>query len=937
LKWGKDRLDKIKVGRDRAAAERQRLVERLKARPASALKVQIAPPLLRPAEPRRCAGLDVEMAMSAASRLRLMRLNPSLDVQVGGPESLNRPTLMLLRSFLTAVASGGSAAVLQWPFGQRDVAALHPLAMLAALCSPPARTANGNAWCEGVADFRTLYFPWRGGGTGAAQRSILVDRRQLLARNSRHLMRRHVGVSEVSEQLARLHETYGHMTRLSLRDASKPHLAHPTLAELYPAFADDGENARVFRSPVGELLGRVRYGAALDQLRDYRPEICHPILAPFALYGVSARSDLKKVLGHAAFTRETGGRGPDICLLDLGPPSLTRLGHGWEDVLERFLTETLARFPDLPVLAVTHDPYVHRRAAKLIEGGRPIRERPASSVLIRATDDLMTTDPVISGFSRTSVQVHSAGGPAAEALSALAEAARSASDPVIAGMLRRGIGQLRRALALPCGLAAAYDLLSEAEGQDAATAFLERRAAGTILAVIQRAIDSGVSGAERSRFTEAEAAVRRAFASLDDDTPVGSLLRDLIRSMTRKSSRTVFAFGSPAELNLAERRFTADAELGEALWRRLQSNHVKLASVEALDAELSGIEASRDKNSWKRLILVAPTNDGLPEVLMRPWLPDELIIVCDQAFARRTAGSLRILAGHPDLNVDGGPGARLNSVAAAAQKEADARSVSAVDLELEAKPIVLATDNIIDLIDDDDDGREIVVFKLQSGRSLRTRPGSVIVRHHRDAEINPFERATAREVVEGETIVIPDRGFIEEARRVLPIKVLAASRVLVYHTAVEATLPQLAGETLPAKARTLMQRMRPLGAREVSQAAVIDWLKVTEHKALPPDQLRPHAPQRRREFNAMMRALGLEALADKVWVEGIEQLRNDRRRAGLRMAQAFVSVLVDPHGAAAGLDRAIRDNIVALRTSALDHLDVVVLHETYDTQEGQVA
>jgi hypothetical protein len=154
---------------------------------------------------------------------------------------------------------------------------------------------------------------------------------------------------------------------------------------------------------------------------------------------------------------------------------------------------------------------------------------------------------------------------------------------------------------------------------------------------------------------------------------------------------------------------------------------------------------------------------------------------------------------------------------------------------------------------------------------------------------------------------------------------------------VEAAIPQLAGETLSAKARTLMQRMRPLGAREVSQAAVIDWLRVAEHKALPPDQLRPHAPQRRREFNAMMSALGLEALADKVWVEGIEQLRNDRRRAGLRMVQAFVSVLVDPHGAAAGLDRAIRDNIVALRTSALDHLDVVVLRESYDTQEGQVA
>lgn len=101
------------------------------------------------------------------------------------------------------------------------------------------------------------------------------------------------------------------------------------------------------------MLGRVRYGAALDQLRDYRPEVCQPVTAPFALYGVSARSDLRKVLGHPAFARPSGGREPDICLLDLGPPALTRLGHGWEDVLERFLAETVARFPDLRMLAVT--------------------------------------------------------------------------------------------------------------------------------------------------------------------------------------------------------------------------------------------------------------------------------------------------------------------------------------------------------------------------------------------------------------------------------------------------------------------------------------------------------------------------------------------------------------------------------------------------------
>jgi len=870
-------------------------------------------------------------------RLRFRRLQPTLEIYLGEPEPLNRPTLSLLRGFLTTVATGGSVAVLQWPLGERDVSALHPLAMLAALCSPPEKTYNRNAWCEAVPDFRTLYFPWRGGATAAGQRSLLVDRHEFLKRNSRHLTRRQIRAAEASDQLARLHETYGHMTRLSLRDLSKPHLAHPTLAELYPTFADDGADACTFARPLGELLGRVRRGAALDQLRDHRPEICQPVSAPFALFGVSARSDLRTALGHPAFARATGGREPDICLLDLGPPALTRLGHGWEDILQRFLAEMLARFPDLPILAVTHDAYVHRRTPKLIEAAAASRSLPASSVLIRATDDLLTAEPTVKTISPISAHVHSAGGAASEAFSALSEAARGASDPTIAGLLRRGMGQLRRALSLPCGLAAAYGLLCELEGQDSATTFLERRSAGTVLAPIRRAMDAGVSGAERTRFTGAEAAVRRAFAALEGETPVGSLLHELVRSIVRKSSRTVFALGSSAELALTERRFTRDAELGEAFRRRLRSGHVKLLEASALEAQLTEIEDSRDKNSWKRLILVAPTMDRLVSVLARPWLPGELIIVCDQAFARRIAGSFRILARHPDMNGDGRPGTRLAAVATAAQKEADARSVSPVDLDLEARPVVLPTDVIIDLTDEEDDVREVVVLTLLSGRSLRARPGSVLVRHRRNAEINPFERVIARDIAEGETIVIPDHTFVEGARRVLPVRVLAHSRVVVYHTAVEAALPQLAGESISAKAHTLMQRMRPFGAREVSHATVVDWLRVAEHKTLPPDQLRPHAPQRRREFNAFMTALGLEALADKVWVEGIEQLRNDRRRAGLRMAQAFVSVLVDPHGAAGGLDRAIREKIMALRAGALEHLDVVVRSEIDDTQEGQVA
>lgn len=939
MKWGEDRLDKLKEGRDRAAADRQRLVERLKT---SRARVVSPPPVAEPRQARRCEHLNVDAAMAAAGRLRFLSLNPSLDIALGPQQVLNRPTQVLLRSFLTTLVTGQSHALLQWPFGQRDISVVHPLAMLSLLFSPAARTSGAHSWCEAVPDFRTLYFPWRGGGTGAAQRSTLVDRHEVIRRNGRHLTRQMVQQPEASAELGKLHETFGHLSRLSLRDAAKPHLAHPTLAEIYPLFADDGGPERPFQRPVGELFGRVRFGAALDQLRDYRPEICQPPRAPYALFGVSSRSDLKRVLGNAVLGAEgSGGRRPDIVLLDLGPPALTRLGHGWDEIVGAFLKEVSKRFPEVPVFAVTQDGYVHRRVERMISAteGRDnnTQQGVGSSVLVRLSDDLLTNDPPIEAVSPITARVHAAAGEPSEAIKALSEAARGASDPAIGGVLLRGIGNLRRALSLPCGVGVAYDILCATDGQEVANAFLERRSAGTVLAPLQRAINGGAGGMERARFVAADEAVRRAFDTLDKDTPIGSLLVSVMQSVVRKTSRSIVVFGSDTDRMLAEHRLAGEGELGPIVKQRIRSRHITFTTSAELEADLAAIEILQDRARWRRLVLVAPTSEKLAPIVARTWLPDELVLLCDRTFAVRTAATHKGLGTHPDLAGPDRIGGRLVALATAAQAEADSRAVAAVDLELEARPVLLPSEEVVDLTGgDDDDSREIVIFSLQSGRTLRTRSGSVIIRHRRDAEINPFERSVARDITEGASILVPDQSFVEAARRVLPVEVLARSWVTVYHNAVEAALPQVEGDTLAAKARTLMAAMRPLGARDMSQAAVVDWIRVAEHKLQPPERLRPHAPQRKREFDAFMSVLGLSALTDKVWVEGVEQLRNDRRQAGFLMARAFVSVLVDPHGAAGGLDQETKSKIAALSRQALDHLDAVVSREILDNREGQV-
>lgn len=927
-----DRLKQIREGQAQAFAKRQELIER--ARASAQQKKDIAPK-----EPEQTAqetdnpfaALDRDAAIDAAQQLRFV----SLEMELGSPTGLNRPTIELLRCFLQCLVSRTSASVLQWPFGQRDVSLLHPLAMAACLCAPEEKTTGQYTWCESAHSFRTLYFPWRGGATLASQRSLLIRRNELVERNKFHLTRRLVQDADTLGTLDKLHETVGHLGQLSQRDQTKPHLAHPTLAEIYPRFVAEGGEPPPppFTKAVGELFGRVRYGAALDRLTDHRPSLSSPSKAPFGLFGVSPLIEPRRALSARAIAANgPHPNPPDICVIDLGPPALSRLGANWSDIVEAFIAEAKKRFPSMPFLGVTQDPFVHQRFARLVRAVTKA-EAPRSRVIIRVSRDPLASDPEIETVSDTAVDFVAMAGPTADAVEALSRAARTSSDPALAGTLRREMGAVRRAASLPCGLSTAYDTLCDEIGQAATEAFLEYRSRGTLLAPIDDALNSEIGGTERSLLGQARDAVESAFDSLENETPIGSLLLELVKSLSRKSSRSLIAFATDTDRLLAEHRLTNDAEIGETIKRRLERGHIGFTSAEELDDWLDSIQKTREKNTWKKLVLVAPNQDWLAKVVAREWLPDELIVLSERTFVRRVADTYHRLSAHPDLAGPDHLGGRLARVAQAAKSESEARGVETVDLSLEPAVVTIESDAIIDVAEDDpDDGSETILMTLASGRLLKARPASTIVRYVQDAELNPFERAAARTVESGDTIIVPDNIFIQKAREILPIRVLAQSWVEIYHSMVQAQLPSIPGATLNAKARHVLDAIQAKGARTQSQGAVLDWLRVEEHMRLPPEQRQPHAPQRRREFDAFVSVLGVnEAVADKMWMEGIQPLRIDRRRAGQRMAQAFVSVLVDPHGTASGLGESIRKGIEALRREAVDHIDQVIAVKTFDS------
>ena len=934
MKRRTNRLEELRKGQAEAAEKRRQLMEQLK-QPSTKKSPKPEPPTEQSEEiaPNRFAAVDTERAIAATEQLSFM----TFDIEVSPAKKLNRPTLELLEAFLETLKGQESTAILQWPFGQRDVSFLHPLAMLALLSSTERNTVNNLNLCEEAPGLRTLYFPWRGGATSAVQKSLLVRRDEIIEFNKYHLTRQHASETKELSPIDMLHLTLGHLGQLAQRDASKPHLAHPTLAELYPTFVAEGGDPppQAFKSAIGELFGRVRHGANLDRMTDYRPVLSSPKKAPFGFYGVSPLASLRRALGSRVFFGGNAGASlPDICILDLGTPALSRLGPNWNELVEEFVAEAKKRFPTMPFFVVTQDTFVHRRLASLLRTttkSKGIR----SNVILRLTRDPFADDPFIGKVSSISASFSTVAGPTADAIAALSDAARGSSDPALAGTLRREMGSLRKAASLPCGLTRAYDFLCDELGQSATETFLEYKSRGTLLAPLEDALNSEIGGNERDRILRARDAVKRAFDTLDVETPIGSLFSDLAATLARKSSRTIIAFASDIDRSLGEMRLVGDPETGAGLGRSMEKGHLKLESKDDLEAGLAEIEGQRDRNSWKRLVMIAPTLDWLSTVVARAWLPEEIIIVCERNLARRIASTFQGLSSYPDLTGSGQIGERLAQLAKAAKVELEARQADTIELDLEPRPVADTSDEVIDLTDDDtDDHNELVVMTLASNRKLRARLGSTVIRCNHGADLNPFERTTARHIKNGDVLVVPDNAYLKTARETLPIRVLAQSWVDIYHSTVRAALASLPGDTLSAKSRYVLQEVQKKGARTQTPAAVLNWLKVEEHMQVEAERRQPHAPQRRRAFDAFMNVLGVpDLLAERMWLEGIQPLRIDRRRAGHRMAQAFVSVLVDPHGTASGFDPAVRAAITALRAKALDYLDQVVDREILDVGE----
>src|SRR5258706_7398029 len=177
-------IKEVHEAREKAEAERRRTLDRFKEHQIAVDRERHAREAVLAATRGRFAALNIPDALAAAQRLTFVDLEAE-GARLATP--LNRPTLAMLEWFLKVLCERTSVAALQWPRGSRDMSILHPLAMLAMIGSSTERASGGFKWCPPVADFRTLYYSWRGSGTGTTQRRVLVDRNEITKHNGLHL------------------------------------------------------------------------------------------------------------------------------------------------------------------------------------------------------------------------------------------------------------------------------------------------------------------------------------------------------------------------------------------------------------------------------------------------------------------------------------------------------------------------------------------------------------------------------------------------------------------------------------------------------------------------------------------------------------------------------------------------------------------------------
>lgn len=823
------------------------------------------------------------------------------------------PTYIALAAALHRCATlKRSEAVLCWPAHNVSIPAVHALSVLATIedCAPLEGSPNGLSQPRPL---RVLQYPWSP-RTRHPLKNVYVCKESVSRLHLRHLQRYPRGPTgndpfyDLHLSLVRVRDLDGS----ALDDEEEyAELQHPTLNELIPSGACGST-----QHTLG-LLHRSRSKTKLKTASSC-PYADDPRFAPYYLFGLPADADARSALKVLP---------PPIqaVLLDLTRSGRNRLHNDWRGYVERCLRQLKAIRADVPVLAITDDPWVHRELTwRILKDHEGIKgKRPAAHSAVFAPSstipDVHPPESVFSGCASISAQGFAGQLDGVLAtISDLRTRAMRLGDKNADALLQELASILRRCANLPGGVFDVGKYAADEAGDTAATHIMSAYQVPRLLASLDR-LEGPLAHSRRGPLNDLSLAAKKAWDTQCLSSPMSLLLGDVLKPLLRNSSKTVVLFRRRMLADYATWALSNHPEIGPLITRRLENGMLTFLD-EIGFREASGLPR-RERHQIHTIVLVCPTRAQLLSHMAQPWLPEREIVLGDAHTLSAVSRDAAQLAAFPAF---AGFAQRLLKLAEAAQKGADTVFGRKVILEPTAAPpddVDFPTGKMVDLSGAHGSPDDVLIkLETEDRQTILARRRTKLVEYDSQTAVPVYRELSATESEVGDLVCVIDDDFVDMARSRLDIGYAASSEMRSYHQLVTALFANLPGFTHRGKRQELARRINDLRSsqqdREVTEAGVRYWVDLSDALSLPLEEVTPHAPQDLSTFKRFMTALGVsEPIALQYWNWAVIGTRSGRLKAAHRLHEAYLGILISPHSAEAENPRRVAD-IRQLRASA---------------------
>lgn len=853
---------------------------------------------------------------------------------------LSEGVVAAVSAFRMAVSERQSSVILNWPRALPGVSALHGIAFLCELAEGP----------EMYRGLSTVFYP-ASARTGANQRALLVDHSWLTKVNQPWLNSFYpnlrTGSADAEQTQARFHKMIARIRDLRTEALSNFRRAravvdrtidrgHPTLFELTPRRSLDSSGA--LSNPEDFFLERSRKLSELlthkKNAADYqRIEAVEPKTTPWLLSAIHGGSPMHAWTACTAPSH----RKPDVVLIDLQYRARARLGENWRRELSDIASRMRHGDSDLPIVAVTDDPFVAAFAkyelATKQKGNKKKRPLPVNLIRQNATTLLehrkIGKKPVETSPGKLVLEIEVFASDLA-AFAANAMRVRRHTANLASGTIARCIGvclsRMRMLANSPVSQTGVNRAFDDPDEPHVSNRLLESFNIGASLAELRAiAPSAGNFEAEITALVKEAQELAVAFSSSAEIT-TKQMLRSRLEALPNRGTRTlVVASGVPAA-QLLERWIENDPDLC------VVSNQLgeKFDIVTARDAITEVEIAATSTKPLGHVLLISPPPREALALLCNPACPSKVELLVD-------ASSAKFLADYGDALLKAWPEqepgyTRIYDTVTKVRSNLKSSIADLPDFEL-GDPSTSGPQILDMTVQEHGSGARVLEITTVDGDIIHANPQTVFV-SRKQADLEKFEYLPGNKIVSGREILVPGSLFLEALQGAYEFRAAAAPLLADYHAAIRDRANDLTGGHLRNKAQQILKVMGDEAIEPPTLDSVQRWLDVARQDDVPMELRAPQAPRLFKHFRSFCDALGIDdTLTEVYWTYAITATRGGRIRSGLQLRKLYASALIDPD-AVLRANRSAGPLIEKIRDLSAEHVSEV-LHIERIEREGQ--